>query len=76
MLIVHILLKYIDSMTMHCIIINNQDIFYSSCFLHADRYLLGCMSINDILVKSEEHWVLERVFFAFKAFLKIDKLHV
>lgn len=25
------------------------------------RYLLGCMSINDILVKSEEHWVLEEV---------------
>lgn len=74
MLIVHILLKYIDSMTMHWIIINNQDIFYSSYFLHADRYLLGCMSINDILVKSEEHWVLEDVFFAFKAFLKIDKL--
>lgn len=67
MLIVHILLKYIDSMTMHWIIINNQDIFYSSCFFTC-RYLLGCMSINDILVKSEEHWVLEDVFFCFQSF--------
>lgn len=35
------------------------------------------MSINDILVKSEEHWVFEDVFFfAFKAFLKIDNYNI
>lgn len=41
------------------------------------RYLLGCMSINDILVKSEEHWVLEDGFFLLsKLFWKLINYNI
>lgn len=73
MLIVHILLKYIDSMTMHWIIINNQDIFYSSCFLHADTFWVAWVLMIYWLSQRNIEY-LKKVFFAFKAFLKIDKL--